>query len=253
MNSRSIFKLRAVAAPVVLFVAALSIQAQTATNIRHRDRCIRRRRRGCLRQCEKPRHGRSSHRDTDASGTYSIPNVPVGQYDITVEKEGFSALRFQNVQLTVAQNLTLNGSLAVGAVSQQVEVAGSSVPTLDLEDAQISNMVDQRRIVDLPLVTRDPYSLVLLSPGVQQTTSSLGGFSVNGQRERNNNFLLDGVDNNDASVPGIRGRHRVHQSGLHAGVPGHHKQLSARVWSKYRCNSRHRYAKRNQRLSRFGV
>ncbi|MBV9294763.1 MAG: TonB-dependent receptor, partial [Acidobacteriaceae bacterium] len=51
----------------------------------------------------------------------------------------------------------------------------------------------------------DPYELVLLSPGAQQTTSSLGGFSVNGQRERNNNFLLDGTDNNDASVPGIPG------------------------------------------------
>src|SRR6185437_16589547 len=105
----------------------------------------------------------------------------------------------------VAQNLTVNGSMALGAVSEQVEVAGSSVPTIDLESAQISNIVDQKRILDLPLLTRDPYSLVLLSPGTQQTTSRLGGFSVNGQRERNNNFLLDGVDNNDASVPGIAG------------------------------------------------
>jgi hypothetical protein len=65
----------------------------------------------------------------------------------------------------------------------------------------LSNIVDHRRIVDLPLVTRDPYSLVLLSPGVVQSTG-YGGFSVNGARERNNNFLLDGADNNDTSVPG---------------------------------------------------
>ncbi len=58
---------------------------------------------------------------------------------------------------------------------------------------------------DLPLITRDPYSLVLLSPGTSQTNSRLGGFTVNGSRERNNNFLLDGVDNNDTSVPGIPG------------------------------------------------
>jgi hypothetical protein len=142
---------------------------------------------------------------TDVSGAYAIPNVLVGHYDITIEKQGFTSLRFPNVELTVAQNLTVNGSMALGAVSEQVEVAGSSVPTIDLESAQISNIVDQKRILNLPLLTRDPYSLVLLSPGTQQTTSSLGGFSVNGQRERNNNFLLDGVDNNDASVPGIPG------------------------------------------------
>jgi hypothetical protein len=142
---------------------------------------------------------------SDESGTYSIPNVAVGHYDVTIEKQGFSTFRVQDVQLTVAQTLTLNGNLTVGVVSQAVEVQGSSVPTIDLADAQLSNIVDQKRILELPLITRDPYQLVLLSPGVQQTTSALGGFSVNGQRERNNNFLLDGTDNNDASVPGIPG------------------------------------------------
>ena len=56
---------------------------------------------------------------------------------------------------------------------------------------------------DLPLITRDPYCLVLLSPGTSQANTGLGGFTVNGSRERNNNFLLDGVDNDDTSVPGI--------------------------------------------------
>jgi len=142
---------------------------------------------------------------TDSNGTYSIPNVPIGTYDIRVEKQGFSILQFRHIQLTVAQNLTLNGTLEVGTVSQVVEVSGTSVPPINLEDAQISNVVDQKRIVDLPLITRNPYQLVLLSPGTQQVNSSLGGFSVNGQRERNNNFLVDGTDNNDASVPGIPG------------------------------------------------
>ncbi len=142
---------------------------------------------------------------TDTAGAYSVSNLVAGNYNVTVEKPGFDTLRFQNVTLTVAQNLTLSGALTVGAVSAAVEVAGSTVPTIDLADAQISNVVDQRRILELPLITRDPYQLVLLSPGAQQTTSSLGGFSINGQRERNNNFLLDGVDNNDASVPGIAG------------------------------------------------
>jgi Carboxypeptidase regulatory-like domain/TonB dependent receptor len=140
---------------------------------------------------------------TDARGTFLIPDLAVGNYDVSVEKEGFSVLRFRSVQLTVAQNLTLNGRLEVGPVTQSVEVSGTSIPPITLEEAQISNVVDSRRIQDLPLITRDPYQLVLLSPGSQVVNNSLGGFSVNGQRERNNNFLLDGTDNNDASVPGI--------------------------------------------------
>src|ERR1700728_1025005 len=137
---------------------------------------------------------------TDSSGTYSIPNLSVGNYEVSVAKQGFSVLRVQNIELTVAQNLTLDGPLEVGAVTQSVEVAGASVAPINLEDAQLSNVIDSRRILDLPLITRDPYDLALLSPGAQ--TTDLGGLTVNGQRERNNNFLLDGVDNNDAGVPG---------------------------------------------------
>jgi hypothetical protein len=140
---------------------------------------------------------------TSDAGTYSIPNLPVGIYQVSVEKTGFSVLRFNNVELTVAENLTLDGALELGAITQSVEVAGSSVPPINLEDAQISNVVDSRRILDLPLITRDPYQLVLLSPGAQST--DLGGFTINGQRERNNNFLIDGTDNNDAGVPGSGG------------------------------------------------
>ncbi len=142
---------------------------------------------------------------TDSKGTYSLPNITVGNYDVRVEKTGFSILQFSAVQLTVAQNLTLNGTLEVGVVTQTVEVSGAAVAAINLEDAQISNVVEQKKIVDLPLITRDPYQLVLLSPGSQQVASALGGFSINGQRERNNNFLVDGTDNNDASVPGIPG------------------------------------------------
>jgi hypothetical protein len=139
--------------------------------------------------------------ETGSSGTYSLTNIPAGQYDITVEKEGFATARFDHVVLTVAQALSLSAELQPGAITNQVVVEGSAVAPIELENAQLSNVVDHRRIVDLPLVTRDPYSLVLLSPGVVQSTG-YGGFSVNGARERNNNFLLDGADNNDTSVPG---------------------------------------------------
>ena len=142
---------------------------------------------------------------TNDTGFYSLTTLPVGTYQIEVKKATFKSFKVQSAQLTVAQTLTLNARLDPGTVSEEVQVHADELPPIDLETAQVSNLVDSRQIKDLPLITRDPYSLVLLSPGTSQTNTRLGGFSVNGSRERNNNFLLDGVDNNDTSVPGIAG------------------------------------------------
>jgi hypothetical protein len=140
---------------------------------------------------------------TNEDGIYRLVELPAGAYVLTFEKSGFKVAKFAGVALTVGQILTVDASLEIGSVSATVEVEASIVPPIELENAQISNLVDAKRITELPLLVRDPYSLVLLSPGVVQSNSSLGGFSVNGQSERSNNFLLDGVDNNDTEVPGI--------------------------------------------------
>ncbi len=142
---------------------------------------------------------------TNDAGVYSLPNLAPGLYEVTVEKAGFSPVRYSDLTLTVSQILTLDPQLDVGAVVEVVEVSGEAVTQIDLETAQLSNLVDERRIKELPLITRNVYELVLLSPGTLQSNTRLGGFSVNGARERNNNFLLDGTDNNDTSVPGIAG------------------------------------------------
>jgi len=149
----------------------------------------------------------NAHRSvsTSSTGVYSVPNLPVGHYEITAKKDSFKVYHLGDIELTVAQTLGVDISLEPGMVSEEVMVRASDVPAVDLESAQVSNLVDSRTITDLPLLTRDPYSLVLLSPGTIQSNSTLGGFSVNGARERNNNFLLDGSDNNDTSVPGIPG------------------------------------------------
>ena len=139
---------------------------------------------------------------TDAAGAYGVVGLPVGTYEISVKRPNFRLFRTM-VVLTVAQVQTVNIELQVGSVNEAVEVNAEKNTDIDLETAQVSNLVDQRKILNLPLITRDPYSLVLLSPGTSQTDSNHGGFSVNGARDRNNNFLLDGVDNNDTSVPGI--------------------------------------------------
>ncbi len=140
---------------------------------------------------------------TGATGVYSVPNLPVGHYEITAKKESFKVYHLGDIELTVAQTLGVDIALEVGTVSEEVMVRASDVPNVDLETSQVSNIVDSQRMLGLPLTTRDPYSLILLSPGTIQSNSQLGGFSVNGSRERDNNFLLDGSDNNDTSVPGI--------------------------------------------------
>ncbi|HTM35412.1 MAG TPA: TonB-dependent receptor [Terriglobales bacterium] len=139
---------------------------------------------------------------TNDTGGYSLPTLPPGPYSLTISKNGFRTFKVDKVSLSVAQAMSVNAELEAGATSEEVQVRGDELPPVDLETAQVSNLVDSRQMQELPLITRDPYSLVLLSPGTSQTNAN-GGFSVNGGRDRNNNFLLDGVDNNDTSVPGI--------------------------------------------------
>ncbi len=139
---------------------------------------------------------------TNEEGIFWFTNVAPGAYAVTVERAGFKEIHISDLTLTVNQSFTFEAHLELGPLATTMEVKASELPLIDLDNAQISNLVDSKRILDLPLLTRDPYSLVLLSPGVIQSNSSLGGFSINGTNERNNNFLLDGVDNNDTDVPG---------------------------------------------------
>ena len=142
---------------------------------------------------------------SNETGLYRVTNLVPGIYTLTAEKDGFKAAKVENLVLTVNQTSTIDFALEVGSVTTTTEVNGAELPPVELENGALSNLVDSKRITELPLLTRDPYSLVLLSPGVVQSNSSLGGFSVNGSSERSNNFMLDGVDNNDTDVPGIPG------------------------------------------------
>jgi hypothetical protein len=139
------------------------------------------------------------------TGAYSVTNLPVGKYRVEIKRQNFAQFRVADVILTVDQVLTINAALKPGASTETVEVNAANLPPVDLESAQVSNLVEQRQMVSLPLITRNPYQLVLLSPGTSVSDNYVGGFSVNGQRDRNNNFLLDGADNNDTSVPGGQG------------------------------------------------
>lgn len=140
--------------------------------------------------------------ETGNTGTYTISNLAPGTYDINIEKSGLKTIKFAAVTLTVDQALTLDAKLEISAASQTVTVEGSNVVPIDTTDSEVSNVVDSKQIQALPLILRDPYQLVLLTPGTTYTNTGSGGFSVNGGRDRNNNFQLDGTNNNDPGVPG---------------------------------------------------
>ncbi len=142
---------------------------------------------------------------TSDAGNYSITSLAPGSYTVSVEKSGFPKVVLTNVQVSTSLSVPLNAQFQLGTATESVSVTADTLAPIETQDSQVSNLVDSARMKALPLITRNPYELVLLSPGTAQANSSLGGFNVNGARERNNNFLLDGVDNNDTSVPGIPG------------------------------------------------
>ncbi|HEV2860318.1 MAG TPA: TonB-dependent receptor [Pyrinomonadaceae bacterium] len=143
---------------------------------------------------------------TNDEGVYTLTNLNAGSYTLTVSAPGFGNSTVKDVNVTVAFTLTQDVSLAPSGAQEIVTVSGQDAQVaVNTTDQQISTLINQRKINDLPLLSRDPNSLLLLAPGTNFSTSRLGGITVNGQRERNNNFLVDGIDNNDTSVPGIPG------------------------------------------------
>lgn len=143
---------------------------------------------------------------TNENGEFLVKNLNVGSYTITASSSGFATSAVKDVRISVAftteQNLTMG---AAGAEAIVNVTTGDAATQINTNDQQLSTIITNQKIQDLPLLSRDPSSLVLLAPGTVQTDSGLGGFSINGSRERNNNFMVDGVDNNDTDVPGIPG------------------------------------------------
>ncbi|HEY7190302.1 MAG TPA: TonB-dependent receptor [Vicinamibacterales bacterium] len=140
---------------------------------------------------------------TGASGDYEFPAVKVGTYVVTAEKPGFSVALVDNVQAQVAARLRVDLRMAVGAVSERVEVTAAT-PLMETDSSQRSQIITGEQMRDLPLNGREYSALALLTTGVRQSalnkstngTPREGAFNVNGLRSTFNNFLIDGVDNN---------------------------------------------------------
>lgn len=152
---------------------------------------------------------------TDSSGNYIANLLRIGSYKVTAEKEGFQRTLQENVDVRVNDVARVDLVLQVGAMTQTVEVTGA--PSLiQSETSSLGTIETERRIVELPLNGRNFIALAYLGPGAnsgQQGSNVSGGvfenergneaLSVNGLRVSNNNFLLDGVDNNEFGLGGI--------------------------------------------------
>jgi hypothetical protein len=162
---------------------------------------------------------------TDARGLYSFQALPVGTYDIKADKEGFKGFLESGLVLTLNAALTVDITLEVGKVVENVTVASNTVH-VEETSTQMGEVIDSEKITSVPLVTRSYTDLLALQPGVIPVTSGLSGglggeftsvgfainqpsgdlnagnLSVNGMREGANAFLLNGASVEEAAFHG---------------------------------------------------
>ena len=141
---------------------------------------------------------------SDPQGRYIVPALPPGTYEIRAELQGFRPLLRSGVTLTIAQTAVVDLTMTVGGVAEAVTVVGEA-PTVNTRSGELSYLVDERAIEELPLNGRNFTDLALLQPSVVAYPHRDGGsvvahglgMSVNGQDPRSNVYLLDGTLLND--------------------------------------------------------
>lgn len=146
---------------------------------------------------------------SDANGEYVVPSIPTGRYTVLAEVAGFKTLALSNIELGVDQRARIDLKLEVGALTESVTIEAVS-PLLQTSSSELGTTVSNEQMEALPLNGRNFVSLTRTVPGVLRGIpgSNIDGagslawrasasFSANGQRTRDNNFMLDGVDNNE--------------------------------------------------------
>jgi hypothetical protein len=156
--------------------------------------------------------GRAHTTVSNTDGSYVLPNLPVGPYSLEVSNQGFGSYVQSGIILQVGNSAQINVSLQLGAVTQQLQVSANAA-MVETQDTSISEVVDQRRIIDLPLNGRQATDLIVLSGGAAVPPNSTrlaegaaghnyisaAAVSVSGGQINGNNYLLDGGDHNDSA------------------------------------------------------
>jgi hypothetical protein len=147
--------------------------------------------------------------ESDSNGEYVVPSIPTGRYTVVVEMAGFKTMALSSIDLGVDQRARIDLKLEVGALTESVTIEATS-PLLQTSSSELGTTVTNEQIEAMPLNGRNFVSLTRTVPGVLRGIpgSNIDGagslawrasasFSANGQRARDNNFMLDGVDNNE--------------------------------------------------------
>ena len=145
---------------------------------------------------------------TTADGRFVITPLPIGNYSVVVEASSFKKATIQGVHLDIQQQALVNVVLQPGAVTENVEVT-EAPELMQTESSSVGQVIDEKAIVDLPLNGRDYTMLVMVTPGVtlpQQGARATNQFVANGARVAQNDYLLDGIDNNSNSVDYLDGK-----------------------------------------------
>jgi len=155
---------------------------------------------------------------TGPDGFYAIPLVQPGSYNVKATLSGFSVFSRSGIKVNVSETALVNVPMKVGGQSETIDVTGEA-PLIETGNATLGIVIDEKKVVDLPLNGRNFTQLGTLIPGVVAPPPGLGGqngdatpggfgnvtggFNVNGQRNQSNNFLLDGATNNDTFNTGF--------------------------------------------------
>jgi hypothetical protein len=146
---------------------------------------------------------------TSSDGVYEFSQLVPGAYRVEIEAVGFAKSVSEGVTVNTLQRTTANFDLKVGAVTEVVNVTAENQPLVETTKTDISGVIDQRRLENLPVNGRSFASLAILIPGAtlqpsfDPTKARVGTFSVGGSTGRNLNITIDGGDNKDNAVGGI--------------------------------------------------
>ena len=151
---------------------------------------------------------------TNGNGSYTFSPIRAGHFSLTVVAKGFSKTTQKNITLQVAQAMQLNVQLKLGAATETVEVT-TAPPLMQTEEASVGQVIGTEQVNDLPLNGRNFTFLAQLGAGMQtpqadtRGNAASGAFSANGLRPAQNNYLLDGIDNNSNAVDFLNGTNFV--------------------------------------------
>src|SRR5215468_7369021 len=145
--------------------------------------------------------GAERNATSDSQGNYIVTNLLPATYEVSIEAAGF-AVNKTRAQVTVGSRVTANFQLVVGGAQQVVEVVAGAGLQVNTETQTVAEVIDGKKITELPSLTRNPYDFVLtagnVSPGDPNNMTARGvGVSINGLRSASTNILLDGTANND--------------------------------------------------------